>query len=549
MNRRVLVSLVVALVVAAGAAVYVFVLAVPDYRTAVLVDASAPGAGLAEVAGVVRSVAANSGDSDALSLRRFGGECGSPDNTAEIADSPDEIAQAVGALSPSGKATMVDGVLAAIDGFSGLLSRRGSVRNRIIVVSTSGLDACTGNPAGARKAIDDQLAEEGLDLDIRVVGFQIPEDRKETLTQFADDTAFADSAAELSIVLDQLVVPDSPEASPISVSVPAPEPDPSYAFTTTSRMGIVRGTEVVAEVAGDFSISRGPKYTTDGRFAFAVTPAGIATIDVGSGVGRVVSCGECSDAVATADSVISWLAGNVVTTLDLAEADAQPEPGVTVLPDRQVDEANSVYPLRILTSQDGNTLISAPDGVSAYGGGAENLYLVRSGGEVLPVGTAQGNVAISHATFSPDGRSIAYVAAGHAGACEERSSAVLIDLDTGAHIETPPLGDPTDDGSGVSDLWYDQDGNLNMIYTSWRCESSGGPITSVTVPEGHWQLEDSGWTQREPDSEGNARQVAPGFRAVLVRPGLEAFANELYSEIDGVRTKIADDVLDIAVPN
>jgi len=549
MTRRVLIGLVVAFVVAACVAGYVFVLAVPDYRTAVLVDASAPGAGLAEVAGAVRSVADNSGDSDALSLRRFGGECGSPDNTAEIADSPDEIAQAVGTLSPSGKATMVDGVMAAIDGFSGLLSRRGSVRNRIIVVSTSGLDACAGDPARARRAIDDRMAEEGLELDIRVVGYKISEDRKTTLTQFADDTEFADSADDLAVVLDQLVVPDSPEATSISVSAPAPEPDPSYAFTTTSRLGIVRGTKVVAEVAGDFTISGGPQYTKDGHFAFAATPAGIAVIDVSSGADRVVPCGECSYAVATADGVISWLAGNVVTTLDLADPGAQPEPGVTVLPDRQVDEANSVLPLRILTSRDGKTLISAPDGVSAYGGGAENLYVIGSGGDVVPVGTAQGNVAIPDASFSPDGRSVAYIAAGHAGACETRSSVVLIDLATGVHTETPPVGDPLDDGSGVMDLWYDQDGTLNMIYTSWRCEASGGPVTSVTLPEGRWQLEDSGWTQREPDSEGNARQVTPGFRAVLASPGQEAFAYELYSEVDGARTKIADDVLSIAVPD
>lgn len=548
MTRRVLISLVVALlVVVAGAAVYVFVLAVPDYRTTVLVDASAPGKGLAEVAGAVRSVAANSGDSDALSVRRFGGECGSPDNTAEIADSPDEVAQAVGGLSPSGKATMVDGVLAAIDGFSGLLSRRGSIRNRIVVVSTSGLDACTGDPARAREAVDDRLAEEGLDLDIRVVGYQIPEDRKKTLTQFADDTAFADSTDDLAVVLDQLVVPASPEAA--QISAPAPEPDPSYAFTATSRMGIVRGTDVVAEVAGDFSLSDGPKYTADGRFAFAVSPAGIAIIDVRSGVDRVVACGECSDAVADADSVINWLVGNVVTTLDLADAGAQPVPGVTVLPDRQVDETSNVFPLRILTSQDGKTLISAPDGVSAYGGGEEHLYLVRSGGDVVPMGTAMGNVAISGATFSPDGRTVAYAAAGHAGACETRSSVVLLDLATGVHTDTPPLGDPTDEGSGIRGVWYDQDGNLNMIYTSWRCESSGGPVTSVTIPQGHWRLEGSEWTQPAPDADGNARQVAPGFRAVLVSPGFETFTNELYSEIDGVRTKIADDALSIAVPN
>ncbi|MEA5362912.1 hypothetical protein VA596_25495 [Amycolatopsis sp., V23-08] len=550
MNRRaVLIPLAALLVVVACAAVYVFVLSVPAYRTAVVVDTSAPGTGLAQIAGAVRSVTSNSGDSDALSVRRFGGECGSAGNTSEIADSPDEVQQAVGSLSPSGKATMVDGVAAAIDGFSGLLTRRGSVRNRIVVISTSGADACTNDPAGARKALDDRLAEAGLDLDIRVVGFQVPEDRKAALAQFAGASAaaFTGNADELKAVLDRLVVPALPDAASISLS--APEPDPSYAFVTGDRLAVVRGTKVVAQTPGVFTSTYTVHYSADGHFVFAVTAAGISTLDVRSGAARVVPCGSCQDAVAAGGSVLSWLAGNVLTTLDLAETGARPRSVTTVLPDRKVDEPNQILPLRILAGREGSTLVSAPDGVSAYGGGAENLYLVRPGGQVFPLGTAQGNVAISGTTFSPDGRFAAYVAAGHAGACETRSSIVLLNLATGTHEETPPVGDPNDEGSGVDDVWYDKDGTLNMIYTSWRCDSSGGPRTSVTVPEGRWRLENSGWTQRDPSSAGYTRQVAPGFRAVLGDPSLQDYTRELSSEINGARTKISDNVRAIAVPD
>jgi len=158
-KRAVLIPLTALVVVVACAAVYYFVLSAPAYRTVVLVDTSAPGNGLAQIADAVRSVAGNSGDSDALSVRRFGGECGSPGDTSEIADSPREVAQAVSALSPAGKATMIDGVMAAIDDFGGLLTRSGKVRNRIVVITTSGIDACSKDPAGARKAIDDHLTE------------------------------------------------------------------------------------------------------------------------------------------------------------------------------------------------------------------------------------------------------------------------------------------------------------------------------------------------------------------------------------------------------
>lgn len=545
-RRAVLIPLTALLVVAACAAVYVFVLSVPAYRTAVLLDASAPGDGLPQIAGAVRAVAGNSGDSDALSVRRFGGECGSPGDTAEIADSPDEVAQALGTLAPAGKATMVDGVVAAIDGFSGLLTRRGSVRNRIVVISTSGVDACTNDPAGARKSINDRLAGAGLDLDIRVVGFRVPQDRKDALAKFAGaaNAAFADNADDLKVVLDRLVVPDSPDAASISLS--PPEPEPSYAFVTGNRLGIVRGTKVVAAASGDFTNTYTVHYSSDAHFVFAVTTAGVTVVDVRSGAARVVPCGGCQDAVATGGGVIGWLADNVLTTLDLAAAGAKPRPGITVLPDREVDPDNLVLPLRILAGQNGNVLVSAPDGVSAYGGGAENLYLVRSGGQVVPLGTAQGNVAIYDAAFAPDGRSVAYVASGHAGACETRSSVVLLNLATGAHEDTPPVGDPNDEGAGVDDVWYDEDGALNMIYSSWHCDSSGGPQTSVSLPEARWRLENARWTRQR--DTGYTRQVASGFRAVAGDRDPQAGTRPLFSEVNGARTKVADDVVAIAVP-
>lgn len=544
-RRAVLIPLVALLVVVACAAVYLVVLARPAYRTAVLVDTSAPGTGLPQIAGAVRSVVGNSGDSDALSVRRFGGECGSPGATAEIADNPDQVAQAVDDMVPSGKATMVDGIVAAIDSFSGFLNRRGSVRNRIIVISTTGVDACTDDPAGARKSIDDRLAEAGLDLDIRIVGFQVPRDKKEALAKLASDTTFADTADDLKVVLDRLVVPNSPDAA--SISVAPPEPEPSYAFLATARLGIVRGTEVVAETAVERTdlAMRNPGYTADGHFVFAVTSTGITTIDVRSGAVRSVACGSCREAVAAGNSVIRWLAGNVLTTLDLADENAQPVSGTTVLPDRNLDEFGTL-PLRILAAKDGDSFVAAPDGVSAYGG-PENLYLVRPGGEVVPLGTAQGNVAVHGTAFSPDGRTLTYVATGHAGACQERSSVVLINIATGAHSATPAVGDPNDDGSGLSAVWYDEDGTLNMIYSSWLCSSSGGPQTTVTIPESTWRLGNSGWARQ--GDPGYIRQVVPGFRAVLVRPAPDSLTLQLFSEVDGTRTKILDDALAIAVPN
>jgi len=48
---------------------------------------------------------------------------------------------------------------------------------------------------------------------------------------------------------------------------------------------------------------------------------------------------------------------------------------------------------------------------------------------------------------------------------------------------------------------------------------------------------------------GYARQITPGFRAVLGPPDPQTFTRELFSEVNGTRTKISDGPVAIAVPN
>jgi len=68
---------------------------------------------------------------------------------------------------------------------------------------------------------------------------------------------------------------------------------------------------------------------------------------------------------------------------------------------------------------------------------------------------------------------------------------------------------------------------------------------TVTLPESHWQLGNSQWTRRD---VGYARQISPGFRAILGNPDPQAFTSELYSEVNGTRAKITDNVIAVAVP-
>jgi hypothetical protein len=47
---------------------------------------------------------------------------------------------------------------------------------------------------------------------------------------------------------------------------------------------------------------------------------------------------------------------------------------------------------------------------------------------------------------------------------------------------------------------------------------------------------------------GYSREVSPGFRAVLGSPDSQTHARQLFSEINGTRSKIADDATAVAVP-
>ncbi|MFC0036799.1 hypothetical protein [Actinomadura rayongensis] len=217
---------VVALVI--GIAVFLILRSVPDYRTAFLVDTSTPrsGGSFGPVADAVGSAAQNAGDDDALSLRRFGGTCGDPKNTAELVGSGRKNGQKVGtaahALTASGRSTLESGVLAAIGDFSGRYPFRGHRLNRIVVVTSHGADACASDQAAVQKRIREKAAKSGVKLDFRFVGYKVPAKERQPLTALASAGGaprpqFTRTPTELTATLKKLTVPESPEGKPITV--------------------------------------------------------------------------------------------------------------------------------------------------------------------------------------------------------------------------------------------------------------------------------------------------------------------------------------------
>ncbi|MEV5888646.1 hypothetical protein [Nonomuraea fuscirosea] len=238
-------TIAVLLVILLAVLAYLVYQAVPDHRTALLVDTSQSRVDFGAVAASVGSVARNIGDRDAVSLRRFGGECEAADNTAELVGSGtgrgEEIASAARGLSAAGKATLRSGVLAAIDDFSGLYPFRGLKRNRIVVVTSHGTDGCTGDQQAVLEAVRERVATAGLTLECRFVGFRVPDGQRDELQALAGacgapQPRFVATPEELTVALRELVIPDLGRAEP--VKLPAePTPVKEHEFTVALMTG------------------------------------------------------------------------------------------------------------------------------------------------------------------------------------------------------------------------------------------------------------------------------------------------------------------------
>lgn len=216
-------ALLCVVVVTIGAIAVVVWRSMPDYRIAFLVDTSTAEASTA-VAGAVGAAVQNTGDDDALSLRRFGGRCGDPDDTAQVvgagAGHAARISRSVRGLATGGSATLEDGVLAAIKDFSGHYPFRGRKSNRIIVITGRGTDACTRDQAAVKRTLQEKVKAAGLGLDFRFVGYLTPIGEQANLTQLASAVnaqapEFARTPADLTAILKHLIIPKPVEAIPV----------------------------------------------------------------------------------------------------------------------------------------------------------------------------------------------------------------------------------------------------------------------------------------------------------------------------------------------
>ncbi|MFD9701128.1 toll/interleukin-1 receptor domain-containing protein [Lentzea sp. NPDC059081] len=215
--RNLIIGILVALLLAgAVAAVVTWVLPelAPTYKTEFLLDLSATGADVSAVAesrDSLRKAIGNTGDDDAVALRTFGGQCGSDGNTSQVVGfgtgHRDDIGGAIEGAAVSGAATLVRGLIGATEDFSAPFSQKAKQVNRIVVVTRNGVDACDDDTDFVQRELRTRLANAGLAIEFRFVGYRVGDEDKPVLDRLAASASapppvLAQGAAELQAALE-----------------------------------------------------------------------------------------------------------------------------------------------------------------------------------------------------------------------------------------------------------------------------------------------------------------------------------------------------------
>lgn len=210
--RRLLVALLAGVLIAGSTVAvvrWVVPIFTPVYKTTFLIDAAEGD--LASVTGALTTVVGNSGERDSQSLRSFGGECGSDENTTQLVGfgtgNRQEIAQAAQSVRQGAKATLQRGIVEAVSDFTTPFSLNAKQVNRIIVVTRHGKDACDPDDEFVQAQIRDRVAAAGLSIEFRFIGYQVSDDGNAELTDLAkqlkqQEPTFTDSPEALKRALE-----------------------------------------------------------------------------------------------------------------------------------------------------------------------------------------------------------------------------------------------------------------------------------------------------------------------------------------------------------
>ncbi|GAA4461471.1 hypothetical protein [Phytohabitans houttuyneae] len=325
---------------------------------------------------------------------------------------------------------------------------------------------------------------------------------------------------------------------PAAADGPAADvPRDVYAFLSEHELGVVRDATVVGRQLGTYAGA--PHWTTDGRYAFAVSAGSggeqVVAIDW-AGTVTSVPCG-CRTAAPGPGGRIVWVTGGKLMSLAPGTTAAQVDPRAVPPPPPAAFDPAAV-------GTDGERVFLAQETVASASISSDALLAVAAGGKVDTIEADTGTIVLMRQSAVDRDAPVAYTVEHRDDACRIRRDVHLL-AGNGLVTVTDAKaagGDGRDAGRSVDDIWWGRDGRLYATMSSWRCVQSPSSERESVGPHALWRLDGGAWVAVEGTASRAWRQLAADHLAVIETDGA------LYSERGGQRTHLADKVVAIHAP-
>ncbi|MGW6699793.1 FG-GAP repeat domain-containing protein [Nocardia sp. NPDC055049] len=354
----------------------------------------------------------------------------------------------------------------------------------------------------------------------------------------------------------------------------------TFAYATATELVVVRGVREPIREKISFSQSYGGiVWTQDGRYATILTndkpgvelrseKRTLVVIDSHSGNTRRLPCPLCVGLAAIGNDLIlaSQMTQDYSThgfgILRFALSNNRPavELATAVRGDVKGEMNGNIKEAFVPAGTPGGAL------VGAFAEQCENRFLLlRSDGSFDRIGKrkipgygggsgcsySDGPAAIKDASTGSPVFAVALIVGSVQNDCAARHEVLLLSLDGKEAVNTdlsaldpPGYRRGVDTQVVVSDLWWDESGNLHAVMLAGVCD---GTDSMTTLPT-EWVLKETRWVQVSHEGIVAKRELNDSVNLVVALHDKVNLVGTLFAEYHSGRHKIADDVVAIEVP-
>lgn len=330
--------------------------------------------------------------------------------------------------------------------------------------------------------------------------------------------------------------------------------DPVYAYTSSDRLRVMRGSSQIAEMPLDQQASvRDAEWTADGSRLVAATTNQLVSIDARTGARVTADCVCDNVAIASGKLYTSSDNANELAVYDLTTLASRGTVKVDVGQARGLEAVDGAGD-RLVTFQ-------------IIGGGARTESAVVVLDPATGSSTTVGNViALADTAYTQrgwrGGPMFVYAATGSTGALTGVASIWSFDptnpakaveiTDRELREKTPDVAQ-NDWNSGRDNLWWAADGTLRTTAWTWSCTDSGRagqPDCVNRIPHTQWRFDGTTWSMVDDRDLDTVQDIGSGAKLELSREPAPAVQDKQLTLVEGgeKRSVIGTDVRRLWTP-